>query len=110
MEAKPNKYCNISSLLSRGNPKKYENWDKFMFYPLDIQNTRKLKTKTKLLSFYKQQSYFSQIVSKKNRNNKIPKILFWVLVFSFMYLVSVYPTNRTICAKVDGSLSEYPRT
>ena len=26
-------------------------------------------------------------------------ILFWVLVFSFMYLVSVYPTNRTIEVK-----------
>ena len=26
-------------------------------------------------------------------------ILFWVLVFSFMYLVSVYPTNRTLIFK-----------
>ena len=34
-----------------------------MFYPLDSQNTK--KTKTKMLSFYKQQLYFSQIVSKK---------------------------------------------
>ena len=52
-------------------------------------------------SFYKQQSYFSQIVSKKakitisffmknSKNNNI------ILGFSFMYLVSVYPTNRTI--------------
>ena len=40
---------------------------------------------------------------KKSQNNniiflwKIPKIPIssWVLVFSFMYLVSVYPTNRT---------------
>ena len=47
-----------------------------------------------MLSFYKQQSYFSQIVSKKAKIT----ILFWVLVFSFMYLVSVYPTNRTIVA------------
>jgi hypothetical protein len=34
-----------------------------MFYPLDSWNTKKLKTK--MLIFYKQQSYFSQIVSKK---------------------------------------------
>ena len=58
------------------------------------------KPKTELLSFYKQQSYFSQIVSKKakitisffmknSKNNNI------ILGFSFMYLVSVYPTNRT---------------
>ena len=26
-------------------------------------------------------------------------ILFWVLVFNFMYLVSVYPANRTISYK-----------
>ena len=38
-----------------------------MFYPLDSGITKKLKkkTKTKMLSFYKQQSYFSQIASKK---------------------------------------------
>ena len=41
--------------------------------------------------FYKQ-SNFSQIVSNKAKIT----ILFWVLVFSFMYLVSVYPTNRTL--------------
>ena len=34
-----------------------------MSYPLDSRNTK--KPKTKMLSFYKQQSYFSQIVSKK---------------------------------------------
>ena len=34
-----------------------------MFFPSDRQNTKKLKTK--MLSFYKQQMYFSQIVSKK---------------------------------------------
>ena len=34
-----------------------------MFYLLDSRNTK--KPKTKMLSFYKQQSYFSQIVSKK---------------------------------------------
>ena len=39
-----------------------------MFYPLDSRNTKKLKNyktkkpKTKMLSFYKQQLYFSQIV------------------------------------------------
>ena len=33
-----------------------------MWYPLDEKSN---KTKTKLLSFYKQQSYFSRIVSKK---------------------------------------------
>ena len=45
-------------------------WENFllsgisMFNPLDSQNTKKLKkNKTKMLSFYKQQSYF--IVSKK---------------------------------------------
>ena len=70
-----------------------------MFYLLDSQNTK--KPKTKMLSFYKQQSYFIQIVSKKakitisffmknSKNNNIN------LGFSFMYLVSVYPTNRTI--------------
>ena len=69
-----------------------------MFYPLDSRNTK--KPKTKMLSFYKQQSYFSQIVSKKakitisffmknSKNNNI------ILGFSFMYLVSVYPMNRT---------------
>ena len=37
-----------------------------MFYPLDSRNTKKIKKiKNKMLSFYKQQSYFSQIVSKK---------------------------------------------
>ena len=47
------------------------------------------KTKTKLLSFYKQQSYFSQIVSKKAQIT----ISFFmknsnrVLVFSSIYLV-----------------------
>ena len=69
-----------------------------LIYPLDCQNTKKLKTK--MLSFYKQQSYFSKIVSK---NAKITILFFyekqqkiWNLVFSFMYLVSVYPTDRTI--------------
>ena len=34
-----------------------------MFYPLDSRNTKKLKTK--MLIFYKQQMYLSQILSKK---------------------------------------------
>ena len=34
-----------------------------MFYPLDSRNTKKLKTN--MLSFYKEQLYFSQIVAKK---------------------------------------------
>ena len=51
-------------------------------------------------SFYKQKSYYSQIAFKKakiaisffmknSKNNNI------ILGFIFMYLVSVYPTNRT---------------
>ena len=54
-----------------------------------------------MLSFYKQQLYFNQIVSKKDKitisffmkNSKNNNI---ILGFSFMYLVSVYSTNRTI--------------
>jgi hypothetical protein len=57
-----------------------------MFYPLDSRNTK--KTKTKMLMFYKQQSYFSQIVSKKakitilffKKNSKNENI---ILGFSF---------------------------
>ena len=58
---------------------------KKMFYSLDTRNT-------------KNQSYFSQNVSKKAKitilffYEKQQKI--WNLVFSFMYLVSVYPTDR----------------
>ena len=64
-----------------------------MFYPLDSRNTKKQKrTKTRMLSFYKQQSYFSQIVSKKakitisffmknSKNNTI------ILGFSFQFYV-----------------------
>ena len=72
-----------------------------MFYPLDSRNTKKTKKpKTKMLSFYKQQSYFSQIVSKKAKitisffmkNSKNKNI---ILGFIFMYLVSFYPMNRT---------------
>ena len=35
----------------------------YLFFPLDSQNTKKLKTK--MLSFNKEQTYLSQIVSKK---------------------------------------------
>ena len=42
-----------------------------MFYPLDCPNAKKLKkTKTKMVSFYKQKLYFSQIVSKKAKLTK----------------------------------------
>ena len=34
------------------------------------------------------------------KNSKITT-LFWVLVFSFMYLVSVHPMNRTKMTKID---------
>ena len=69
-----------------------------MFYQLDSQNNT--KPKTKLLTFYEQQSYFSKIVSKIEAKItisflwKIPKItiIFWGLVS--IYLVPVYPTNR----------------
>ena len=57
------------------------------------------KTETKMLSFYKQQLYSSQIASKKQNNNiilyeKFQKKNNITLGFSFIYLVSVYPTNR----------------
>ena len=37
----------------------------YLFFPLDSRNTKKLKC------FYNQQTYFSQIVSKKSQNNSI---------------------------------------
>ena len=57
-----------------------------------------------MLSFYQQQSYFSQIVSekakiltsffmKKSKNNNI------ILGFSFTYLVLVYPMDSTLVTK-----------
>ena len=64
-----------------------------MFYPMDSQKTK--ETKNKMLSFYKQQSYFSQIVSKKakitisfamknsNNNNIILGFTFQFYVFGF---------------------------
>ena len=61
-----------------------------LFYPLDSRNTK--KPKTKRFSFSKQQSYFSQIISKKakitiwffrrkSKNNNI------ILGFSFQFYV-----------------------
>ena len=55
-----------------------------------------------MLSFYQQQSYLSQIVSKKSQNNNI---IFYEkfqnnIILGFMYLVSVYQTNRTIIHSV----------
>ena len=75
---------------------------KLVINPLDGRNTE--KPKTKMLSFYQQQSYFSQIVSekakiltsffmKKSKNNNI------ILGFSFTYLVLVYPMDSTLVTK-----------
>ena len=64
--------------------------------------------------FHKQQSYFSQIVSKKKakiailffmKNSKNDNI---ILVFSFLYLVSVYPTNRTCVLSYDVDWRKSP--
>jgi hypothetical protein len=67
-----------------------------------------------MLIFNKQPSYFSLIISKKAKITilflwKIPKItiLFWVLVFSFMDLVSVYPMNRTFVYLLKNSSSQF---
>ena len=56
-------------------------------------------------SFYKQQLYFNQIVSKRAKitisffikNSKSDNI---ILGFSFMYLVSFYPINGTKVTKM----------
>jgi hypothetical protein len=64
-----------------------------MCYPLDSRNTK--KPKTKMLIFYKHQSYFSQIVSKKAKitilffmkntknTNIILGFIFYFYVFGF---------------------------
>ena len=74
-----------------------------MFYPLDNTNIKKLKNQKLTCLVYVNNN---RILVKSFQNNvkikqynffrKIPKItiLFCVLVFRFMYLVSVYPTNR----------------
>ena len=36
-----------------------------LFYPLGSWNTKTKKPKTEMLNFYEEQSYFSQIISKK---------------------------------------------
>ena len=74
---------------------------------MDGRNTKKTKKpKTTTADFFVN-SYFSQIFSKKvkitisffEENSKIT-ILFWVLAFSFMYLVSVYLTNQHKLRKI----------
>ena len=57
-------------LLVSSNPQQSQRnfWLDFcpMIYPLDRRNTKKTKKpKTKMLSLYQQQSYFSQIVSEE---------------------------------------------
>ena len=66
-----------------------------MTNPLDGRNTKKLKKqKLKLLIFSKKAKITIHIIFSK----KIQKItiLFWVLVFSFTYLVLVYPMDSTL--------------
>ena len=77
------------------------------WYPLDRRNTKKQKkTKTKcwlftnnsliLVKLFKEKPKYYHIFLWKN-----PKItiLFWVLVFSFTYLVLVYPMDSTLLSK-----------
>ena len=74
-----------------------------MFLPFDSQNTKKLKTK----SFYKQQTYSSQIVSEKAKitilffmkNSKNNNIIF-VLVFS---ISPIQTKERTKVTKTRSS-------
>ena len=54
-----------------------------MFYPLDLDSRKTIKTKTKILSFYKQQPYFSQIVWKKAKQQY--PILFWFLLLCIWF-------------------------
>ncbi len=74
-------------------------------YPLDSRNTKKLKIQKLKQQIFCKHPYFTQIFSKKakitislfmknSKNNNI------ILGFSFMYLVSVYPTNRTFRANI----------
>ena len=54
--------------------------------------------KTKMLVFINNNRILVKLFQNNNIifNEKFQKtILFWVLVFNFMYMVSVYPTNRT---------------
>ena len=66
--------------------------------PLDGRNTKKLKTKT--ADYFVNTGILVKLFQKKPtsffvKNSQIT-ILFWVLVFSFMYLVLVYPMKRTL--------------
>ena len=80
-----------------------------MINPLDSPNPKKLKNqKLKPLIFFvntrisviffqkksKQQYYFSRKIQTITK-------LFWILVFSFMYLVSVDPTDRSLVSCKD---------
>ena len=70
-----------------------------LIYPLDSRKTKRPKTKT--ADFFVHTCISVKFFQKKPKWQyhllwKIPEItiLFWVLVFSFMYLVSVDPTDR----------------
>ena len=75
-----------------------------MANPLDGRNTKKLKNqKLKLLIFFVNTHISVNFFQKKpkqqyhflEKNLKIT-ISFWVLVFSFMYLVSVDATDKSL--------------
>ena len=62
-----------------------------MFFPLDSPNTEELKTK--MLTFFKQQTYFSQIVSKKAKTT----ILFYMKNSKYnniILVISISPIQR----------------
>ena len=78
-----------------------------MIYPLDRRNTKKLKNqKLKCWVFTNNSLILVKLFKKKPKylhiflwkNTKIT-ILFWVLVFSFTYLVLVYPMDSTKISK-----------
>ena len=78
-----------------------------MIYSYDRRNTKKLKNqKLKCWVFTNNSLILVKLFKKKPKywhiflwkNPKIP-ILFWVLVFSFTYLVLVYPMDSTKLAK-----------
>ena len=60
-----------------------------MINPLDGRNTKKPKTKT--TDFFVNTGILVKLFQKKAKII----ILFWVLVFSFMYLVLVYAKDRS---------------
>ena len=74
-------------------------------YPLITylrRNTKKLKcwvfvnNKRFLFKLFQKKAKITILFFMKNSNNNNIILGLWVLVFSFMYLVSVYPTNRTL--------------